>query len=105
MGSNFDFDYSDVLASKAERFYRNADLGLKSQIAIALLYLGTSHNRWYVERKAANMLNTNITIELAERIAIEVKVQEINFSRQVSHLCQSIGLQHNFLHPTLCALL
>ncbi len=101
MGNSYDFDYCDVLASKAERLYQGADLGLKSQIAIALLYMGTSHNRWYVERKAANMMNNDISNELAERIKIELDVQSIPFKRQVEHLCRSIGINITFLHPKL----
>ncbi|HIF9255926.1 TPA: serine/threonine-protein kinase [Photobacterium damselae] len=105
MGNTFNFDYCDVLASKAERFYGEADLGLKSQIAIALLYLGTSHNRWYVERKAANMMDINISVEQAERIKVELQVQSIPFNAQISHLCGSIGLVQSFLHPKLRELL
>ncbi|MFH4718079.1 serine/threonine-protein kinase [Vibrio alginolyticus] len=105
MGNTYNFDYCDVLASKAERFYEGADLGLKSQVAIALLYLGTSHNRWYVERKAANMMDTSISMELAERMKVEVEVQGVRFSAQIAHLCRSIGLADSFLHPKLRELL
>lgn len=104
MGNSFGFDYCDVLASKAELFYSDGDIGLKSQIAIALLYLGTSHNRWYVERKVVAMMGTDISNELAERIQIELDVQGVDFKGEISHLCRSIGIERNFLHPTLRAL-
>ncbi|MEZ9526645.1 serine/threonine protein kinase [Enterovibrio norvegicus] len=104
MGNSFGFDYCDVLASKAELFYSSGDIGLKSQIAIALLYLGTSHNRWYVERKVVAMMGTGISSELAERIQIELEVQGIDFTGEIHHLCRSIGTDRNFLHPTLRAL-
>ncbi|TNH97285.1 serine/threonine protein kinase [Aeromonas sobria] len=104
-GGTFNFDYCDVLASKAEVFYINAELGLKSQIAIALLYLGTSHNRWYVERKVESMLNQNVSLELAERIKIELEVQQVDFRGQIEQMCRSIRVSNSFLHPVLYRML
>lgn len=104
-GQSFNFDYCDVLATKAEGFYTYADLGLKANIALALLYLGTSHNRWYVERKAVYMINSNISTDLAERIRVEIDVQRIDFTSQIKHLYYSIGFQSSSLHPVLQALL
>jgi len=99
--NQFDFNYCDVLASKAEQFFNQADIGLQSKIAVALLTLGTSHNRWYVEGKAANMLDNTISTDLAERIRIEIEVEQLNFRNLINHLCTSIHLQVNFLHPVL----
>lgn len=101
--SQFDFDYCDVLASKSELFFLHGDLGLKAKIAISTLALGVRHNRWYVERKASAMLNKSISIDLAERIKIEIEVRDISFAEQVQHLSASIGLSSDFLHPVLRA--
>ena len=101
IGGSFDFDYCDILASKAGHFYENADIGMQAKIAVALLYLGTSHNRWYVERKVVHMMGTNISEALANRIAIEVKVSDVRFDGQIAHLCKSLGVDRNFLHPIL----
>lgn len=98
---SFDFEYCDVLASKAECFYNNAGLALKASIAIALLDLGTSHNRWYVERKAAAMLGAAMPSALAERIKIEITVQQVDFKGKIAHMERSIGFDKVSLHPTL----
>lgn len=102
--NSFDFDYCDVLASKAERFYEGGDLQLKAVIALSMLEMGTSHNRWYVERKAAAMLGTGIPAALAERIAVEVQVMRFGFAANIAHLCRSIGLDRNLIHPRLLQL-
>lgn len=104
-GRSFNFEYCDVLASKATYFFNKADIGLQAKIAIALLELGTSHNRWYVEEKVVEMMGKDISENLARRIEIELKTSSVNFSRQINHLCRSINKDSAFLHPTLHALL
>jgi hypothetical protein len=70
----FSFDYCDVIATRAEVFYTHGELDLKAIIALAMLKLGTSHNRWFVERKFVQMAGPSISDELAERIATEIDV-------------------------------
>ena len=101
----FDFDYCDILAIKAELFYEGNDLGLKADVAIALLELGTSHNRWYVERKYMTMVNKNISDILANRIKLELEIQEVNFKYKMSHIEDSISVSKDTLHPILLDLL
>ena len=101
----FDFDYCDILAIKAELFYEGNDLGLKADVAIALLELGTSHNRWYVERKYMTMVNKNISDILANRIKLELEIQEVNFKYKMSHIEGSIGVSKDTLHHILLDLL
>lgn len=103
-GHTFNFDYCDVLASKSEIFYNAGDITLKTNIALALLYLGTSHNRWYVERKAAAMLSSTIDDALAERIRVEITVTNFPFSAHIKHMEQSISFTRETLHPILRAL-
>jgi eukaryotic-like serine/threonine-protein kinase len=98
---SFDFSYCDVIATRAEVFYKHGELDLKAVIALALLALGTSHNRWFVERKFVEMASTSITEELAERIATEIDVQKIKFDRMIDHLERSISLSRDALHPVL----
>ncbi|WP_320151084.1 serine/threonine-protein kinase [uncultured Tolumonas sp.] len=97
----FNFDYCDILASKAGLFYELGDIQLKAKIALATLELGTSHNRWYVERKFVSMVGVDIPEQLAKRIAIEIDVQEFEFKRKFSHLSSSIGVEIEILHPIL----
>lgn len=100
-GGSFDFDYCDVIATRAQIFYDKGELDLKANIALALLELGTSHNRWFVERKFTEMSGPHISEQLAERIATEIDVQQIDFERKISHLESSISFKRNELHPAL----
>lgn len=87
---SFDFDYCDILASKAEIFFNNAHIGLKAKIILSLLELGTSHNRWYVERKVAHMLS-NMTNELKFRLITEINTVGFDFSAKIIHMERSIN--------------
>ena len=97
----FNFTYCDVIAARAEIFYERGELDLKALIALALLQLGTSHNRWFVEHKFLQMAGTTISDDLAERIATEIDVQAIDFSAQIAQLELSIGVTRKELHPVL----
>jgi serine/threonine protein kinase len=97
----FDFDYCDVIANRAEVFYQHGEFDLKANIALALLDLGVSHNRWFVERTFVRMVGTSISDDLAKRIATEIDVQGINFSNEIDRLERSIGAQRGNLHPIL----
>lgn len=98
---SFVFEYCDVLANKAEHFYENSGIELKSLITLALLELGTSHNRFYVEKKVKRMLSSNISDELARRIQMEIEAMQCNFDAMISHLCDSIDVSPDFLNPIL----
>ncbi|EIM6640507.1 serine/threonine protein kinase [Salmonella enterica] len=97
---SFDFDYCDVLASKAKIFFEFGELGMKAKLILALLELGTSHNRWYVERTVSSML-INMSPQLVERLLAEIRVTSFNFSRKIIHMEQSIGYNRQVLPPQL----
>lgn len=101
----FRFDYCDVIASRAQAFYNHGDVGLRALVAIAMLELGTKHHRFYVERVFMQMASTEISNELAERIAVELTVQNIDFSQEFEYLKSSIGASRSSLHPVLSNLL
>lgn len=99
---SFDFDYCDILASKAEKFYEGGELGLKAVIALAVLELGTSHNRWYVEKKFLRFAGPEISDNLADRIISEIEVDDIDFEEKIRHLERSISASRNDdLHPII----
>lgn len=98
---SFPFDYCDVLASKAQIFFDLGDTQLKAAIAVAVLKLGTSHNRWFVEHKFMQMAGSTVANEVADRIAVELDVLKIPFEREVRHLELSIGAQRANLHLNL----
>ena len=101
ISKDFGFEYCDVIGSRAQAFYQRASIGLQAQLALAMLQLGTSHNRWYVERLFMQMASPSISNELAERIIVELNVQEIDFEAKVSHVEISIGVNRIGLHPIL----
>lgn len=101
----FDFDYCDIISDKAQIFFNLGDLSLRAKIALAMLKLGTGHNRWRVERQFLQMAGGDCDPALADRIKMEVIARSIPFERQVRHVEHSIGITADQLHPSLQALL
>ncbi|MFT5718254.1 MAG: serine/threonine protein kinase [Oleiphilaceae bacterium] len=98
---SFDFDYCDVLATRAKALYKEADLASKANLALAILELGVSHNRWYVEWRFIEMAGSTISDELASRIILEIEVTEFNFVHFIERLKKSIGVSSSRLHRIL----
>ena len=99
---SFDFDYCDILAAKAGLFFSLGEIGLKADMAVAMLRLGIDHNRWFVERKFMQMAGP-ISEELADRILVELKVLGIDFAYEFGRLERSISVGKDALHPVLQA--
>lgn len=97
----FNFDYCDIVSDKAQIFFDHGDLNLKSKIALAMLTLGTSHNRWLVEHQFVRMVGVGTDTALAQRVRIEILAQGIPFVRMVEHLEASISSPPEKLHPVL----
>jgi len=97
----FNFDYCDVLASKIQHFFLRGDVELKAFALLALLCMGTSHNRWYVEGIFASLAGTDLPDDVAKRMMIEVKVQGLEYQRLISHVERSISFARTSLHSVL----
>lgn len=104
-GESFDFDYCDVIAGKADIFFHYGELDLKARIALAVLELGTSHNRWFVERKFMTMAGPHISDDLANRMRVEIEAKNIKFEDLILHLEDSISESRDNLHPILRSIL
>ena len=100
----FDFDYCDVISDKAQVFFNLGDLSLKAKIALAMLELGTSHNRWRVEWQFMRMAGHECEPALAERIKMDVIAKSFPFNARMRHIERSIDVKPDQLHPTLEAL-
>lgn len=100
----FNFDDCDGLANRLELIYTLSDLELKAEALMALLYMGTSHNRWYVERKFFSLAST-IDELLAKRLAIEFRADDSRVLRAIDHLECSIGVKRENLYPVLATTL
>lgn len=101
---SFNFDYCDVLAGKAEQFYALGDIGLKANIAVAMLILGLDHNRWLVERKFLQMAGPGTAQSIIERMIVEMSVLQLDFQYQFERMQNSITVSKTALHPALQAL-
>lgn len=99
----FDFDYCDVLVGKAQEFYDLGEIGLRADIAVAVLELGLRHNRWFVEWKFMQMAGPDITEPLAQRIIVEFEVLKIDFKDRFDSMQRSISASAASLHPLLQA--
>jgi serine/threonine protein kinase len=97
----FDFDFCDGLANRLLAFYVLDDISCKSEVLLALLFMGTTHNRWYVERKFIQLAGANMDSNLARRVAMEISVSGQPACRAFTHLTRSISANLNDLHPSI----
>ncbi len=74
---SFDFNYCDVIISRLEIIFKLGNLDAKSAAALAGAELGYSHNRWFVMGRLVRMCNSNLEDIVAQRIAIEIRVEEV----------------------------
>ncbi|EMV0254206.1 TPA: serine/threonine-protein kinase [Vibrio cholerae] len=101
-GSSFSFSSCDGLASRLVCFFHNLnELDSQVNILLALLYLGTSHNRWYVEREFEKLCGLQMNNNLATRLGLEIRVIGQDACRMFHHLERSIGTNLQNLHPTV----
>lgn len=99
--NSFNFAECDGLAIRLELFMRIQDISLQSECLMSLLLMGTSHNRWYVERKFFNYVNANIDTQLCKRLAVEFRADDSNVCKAINHLEGSIGVSRKNMHPIL----
>ncbi|TDO77602.1 serine/threonine protein kinase [Flavobacterium chryseum] len=97
----FNFEYCDALSIKLSKFIDVCKLNVKSECLMAMLYLGTGHNRWYVERMFVSYVTHKMEINLAKRLAIEFITDSSKAKQAIIHLTHSISLSINTLHPQL----
>lgn len=103
--SAFDFGSCDGIANRLEVFLTTNDLSCQSEVLLALLFMGTSHNRWYVERKFASYCGAGMSLGLARRVAIEMRVLGQRACLAISHLEYSINVNRAVLHPVIAGTL
>ncbi len=103
--NSFVFEECDALANRLEIFYLTGDIPLKSECLMALLYMGTSHNRWYVERKFIGYIGHNLDIDLVKRLSVELRADDDDACRAFRRLKNSINANMESVHPTLLATL
>lgn len=101
----FSFDYCDVLADRLVHFFNNGDVATKAITLLALLELGTSHNRWYVEYRFVKYAGPDCSPSVVRRFLLEAKTNEIHLAHRLNHLFSSISVVPANVHPNIIACL
>jgi serine/threonine protein kinase len=103
MNNKFIFEFCDVLADRLSLIYdlSNNNIEIRSIVILTLLLLGTSHNRWLVEKKFMGLCSATMDSGLANRVRIETNARRIDFPSLIRHVERSIGISRDDLHPTL----
>lgn len=99
--TSFPFERCDSIANIIEVFVSHCSPDAKADAVMALLTLGTSHNRWYVERKFLSLCDRSMDEALARRIAIEFRAAGPKVCKAVEHLERSISVSRTAFHPIL----
>lgn len=68
---------------------------------MALLNLGTYHNRFYVERKAVRLIGFSMDDNLARAIKVDFMTDKTEFCRIIKKLNFSINYDVTNMHPLL----
>lgn len=95
----FDFNLCDGIAIRLEEFLPLDDITCSVEVRLALLELGTSHNRWYVERIFARLCGPSMENNTARRLAMELRAMDGTVCSKIAHLERSINFDRANLHP------
>lgn len=98
---NFDFDYCDVIADKLTWLFELGDVAVRARALLALLGLGVSHNRWFVERRFVLLAGPTLDAATAARVLMDVEVRGLNAVSDIEHLEWSISINRAALSPHL----
>ncbi|MCP3403171.1 serine/threonine-protein kinase [Bradyrhizobium sp. CCGB20] len=101
MKNSFVFERCDSLANVLEAFFSLCSMETKADALMAMLEMGTSHNRWYVERKFLQLCGSKMDETTARRLSIEFRASGDDICRLIAHLERSVGASRTELHPFL----
>jgi serine/threonine protein kinase len=97
----FQFNSCDALASRLNALIEGEGINIKVHGLMALLFLGTNHNRFYVERLFASKVGPDADFKLIKRLKLEFNIEEDRICSAINHLGYSIGFSIDDLHPIL----
>ncbi|TWB21985.1 protein kinase-like protein [Nitrospirillum amazonense] len=103
--TSFGFERCDEIAVRLQTFMECCPLDVQADCLLAMLELGTSHNRWYVERKFMSLCGPSMKGELAGRLAMEFRILGAEICGAIRHIEWSINANRAVLHPLLVAAL
>lgn len=93
--SAFQFGFSDIVCARLTTIFDHGSPADKAMAFVAMIYLGESHNRWYVMREMLRRCDREaISRDVARRLAIEMKTEEmeLNFRRCVGEVKWDVNL-------------
>lgn len=99
--TGFNFDHSDAIANRLEEIFKLGDFELKVDCLLAMLELGISHNRWYVERKFVRLCAADMNDDLAKRFVVQMHVDGDGICKSVARLKSSISISDHAFHPRI----
>lgn len=99
--SGFQWNSCDALASRINFLIQDESISVQADGIMALLYMGTKHNRWYVERMFVSKVGPSIDDYLVRRLNIQFTVDDKELCASLGHLTYSIDFSYSDLHPTL----
>ncbi len=99
--SAFNFDMCDPISSRMEIFIAHCSMDVRIENLLAMLELGTSHNRWYVERKFVKLSGEEMDQAVARRLAIELRASDYDICAKFDHLARSIRIRRDAFHPLI----
>lgn len=97
----YNFDYCDVIALKLRRVLGLAAPEQAATALLALLLLGVSHNRFYVERIFGVEAGPEAPVDVIERFMLEVEARGLNLGQLLSRWRDSLSREVPALHPKL----
>ncbi|MGB3492938.1 MAG: protein kinase [Elainellaceae cyanobacterium] len=100
---SFGFDYCDVIIKRLEMIFVLGNLEAKASAALAGAALGWSHSRWFVMKRVIRILNSDLDELIAQRIAIEIQVEEAQ--RNFISCAEEIKRSINHYHPLIAEVL
>lgn len=100
---SFGFDYCDVIIRRLEVIFELGNLDSKSSAALASAVLGWSHRRWFVMKQVVRMLSPSLDDLIAQRIAIEIRVEEVQ--KQFISCAEVIDRKIEDYHPQIAEVL
>lgn len=91
--TSFAFAFCDTICSRTMKLIENGNVNIQAEGLMALLYMGTSHNRYFVENRVHSYLNSSTTPEgVLKRLAMEIRIDENEVVDAFDHLSRSIGI-------------
>ncbi|HLX55243.1 MAG TPA: hypothetical protein VKR58_14970, partial [Aquella sp.] len=103
--NSFIFSHCDIVANRLKTFMDKLPIDVKIQGLLALLKMGTSHNRWYVEGLFLRNLRHDADQELINRMCIELRINEDEFCQNIRHLIRSLNITTSSFNPKLASLI